>query len=95
MVYLIARLEVLVGRLADSWRNGWGRQLLSCHRHGSLYRRGDTRVSPQGHGLSRYLWAPWCSYLPAKAVTSQTSVPISITSVLVGTDVWPVIPGTF
>jgi len=37
---LLARLEVLVGRLADPWCNGWGRQLLCCRR---------------GHGFSCYL----------------------------------------
>jgi len=29
---LLARLEGLVGRLADPWCYGWGRQLLGCRR---------------------------------------------------------------
>jgi len=29
---LLARLEVLVGRLAYPWRYGWGRQLFGCRR---------------------------------------------------------------
>jgi len=46
---LLARLEVLDGRLVDPrYSTGRGRQLLGCG-------RSCARVPPQGHGLSRYL----------------------------------------
>jgi len=45
----LARLDVLVGRLADPWYRicyGWGRQLLGCrHSCGGTYRRKDTALA--------------------------------------------------
>jgi len=45
--FILARLEVLVGRLADPWCYGWSRQLLSCRGlcGGKASVRGARRVA--------------------------------------------------
>jgi len=60
-VGLLARLEVQVGRLADLWCYGWGRQLLGCRRPCSgtastRYRRRDTVLvaTYEHHGAHKY-----------------------------------------
>jgi len=49
---LLARLEVLVDRLADPWCTA---EVVSCSAAAVLRRRRHVlAVPPQGHGLSRY-----------------------------------------
>jgi len=60
---IFARLELLVGRLADPWCYGWGRQLLGCCRPrggttSTQYRRRDAVLAATHESHGAYTYRP-------------------------------------